>query len=269
MFSPRNLQSTPPGDKPFLHFQEQVSEGVYDLGLSSVRDPLSFRSVQVHVPVQPQGGFVAVYEPQKRLEAYMGGILAVAEAEGRGVADEDLRRRPAGELAGQNPGRERQGPSAHLALGVLVRASGVQAGPRESRDYDTVRVHDPAVERRAPLRTLGAVGRGVVVAEHVVEGHTEERDYVLEVVERQVAAGDHGLHTLRVGGELRAVEHGLHAVADAQYLHVRPHRAYLLLRRANPQSGSLQRDYPSRDAGSRITHPGEEALSWRVPRRRS
>ena len=66
---PRNLQPTLPGDKWSLQLQDPVPEDVYDLGPAPLRDPLHLRPVEVHVPVQPQGGFVAVYEPQERLEA--------------------------------------------------------------------------------------------------------------------------------------------------------------------------------------------------------
>src|SRR5215216_2248197 len=61
---PRNLQPTLPGGKPFLQLQDPVPEDVYDLGLAPARDSLHLRPVEVHVPVQPQGGFVAIYEPQ-------------------------------------------------------------------------------------------------------------------------------------------------------------------------------------------------------------
>src|ERR687885_2591362 len=82
-----------------LELQDPVPEDVYDLGIAPARDPVHLRSVEVHVPVQPQGGLVVVYEPQKRLETHVRGILTVAEAEGRGVGDEDLRVRPPGEPA--------------------------------------------------------------------------------------------------------------------------------------------------------------------------
>src|SRR3712207_1047667 len=71
-----------------LQLQDLVPEDVYDLGLASMRHPLPLRPVEVHVPVQPQGGLVAVYEPEEGPEADVGLVLAVAEAEGRGVGDE-------------------------------------------------------------------------------------------------------------------------------------------------------------------------------------
>src|SRR3712207_9348293 len=105
--------------------------------------------------------------------------------------------------------REGSGPAAHLALGVLVRSSRVEARPRESRERHAACVHDPAVERGAALRALGAIGCGVVVAEHVVDRRTEKGDYVFQVVERKVAAGDYGLYPPRVRSEVRPVEHRL------------------------------------------------------------
>jgi hypothetical protein len=65
-----------------------MPEDVYYLGFSPCDDPLLVRPVQVHVPVQPQGRLVAVYEVNERLEAYMGVVLAVPEAERRGVGHE-------------------------------------------------------------------------------------------------------------------------------------------------------------------------------------
>src|SRR3712207_7012746 len=64
-----------------LYLDDPVSEHVHDLRLAPSRDPPSFGPVQVHVPVQPQAGLVAVYEPQERLEADVSVVLVVAEAE--------------------------------------------------------------------------------------------------------------------------------------------------------------------------------------------
>src|SRR5919107_377320 len=114
------------------HFDDPVPEDVDDLGLTPANYPLALWSVEVNVPVQPQGWLVAVYEPDEGLEAYVGLVLGVAEAERRGEGDD-----------------------------------------------------------------------------------------VVKVVERQVAAGDHGLDPSSVRREARPVEHRLYPVADAQYLHVR------------------------------------------------
>src|SRR5919202_543759 len=89
----------------FLQLQDPVPEDVDDLGLAPARDPLHLRAVEVHVPVHPQGRLVAVYEPEERLEAYVGEVLLVAYAEGRGVGDEDLRRRASDEAAAHDPRR--------------------------------------------------------------------------------------------------------------------------------------------------------------------
>jgi hypothetical protein len=48
---------------------------------------------------------VAVYEPEEGPEADVGLVLAVAEAEGRAVGDEDLRRWASDEAAAQDPRR--------------------------------------------------------------------------------------------------------------------------------------------------------------------
>src|SRR5215208_6710984 len=204
-----------------LYLDDPVPEHVDDLGLTPAHYPLAFRPVEMDVSVQPQGGLVAVYEPEEGLEAYVGLVLGVAEAERRGVGDEYTRCRPSGEPAPQDAGRERPGPAAHLALRVLVRAARVQSGAGEPGKNHSVRFYDPAVERRATRGVFRAVGGGVVVAENVVDRHAEEGDDVVKVVERQVAAGDHSLHSSSVRSEARPVEHRLHPVADAQDLHVR------------------------------------------------
>src|SRR5918999_5135792 len=116
MFFLRRIYNPPPRTTrrlaEVLQLQDPVPEDVYDLGLSSVRDPLSFRPVEVHVPVHPQGRLVAVHEPQERLEAHVRGVLAVAESEGRGVGDEDLRYRASDEAAAHYPRRQRPRPAA-------------------------------------------------------------------------------------------------------------------------------------------------------------
>src|SRR5919107_4003405 len=203
------------------HFDDPVPEHVDYLGLTPAHYPLALRPVEVNVPVQPQGGLVAVYKPEEGLEAYVGLVLGVAEAERRGVGDEYARCRTSGEHAPQDAGRERPGPAAHLALRVLVRAARVQSGAGEPGENHSGGFYDPAVEWRAARRVFRPVGRGVVVAENVIDGHAEEGDDVVKVVERQVAAGTHGLHLSSVRREARPVEHRLNPVADAQDLHVR------------------------------------------------
>src|SRR5918994_7511605 len=129
------------------HLDDPVPEDVDDLGLTPAHYPLALRPVEVNVPVQPQVGLVAVYEPEEGLEAYVGLILGVAEAERRGVGDEYARCRTSGEPAPQDAGRERLGPAAHLALRVLVRAARVQARAGEpSEDDFACYVHDPTIE---------------------------------------------------------------------------------------------------------------------------
>src|SRR5918992_5437412 len=161
-----------------LHLDDPVAEDVYNLRVAPARDPPSLRPVQVDVAVQPRGGPVAVYEPEKRLEADVGVVLLVAESEGRGVGDEDARPRASEEPAAQDPGRERPGPEAHLALRVLVRAAGVQARAGEPGEHEAagfaVCLYDPAVERGAALRVLRAFGPRVVVAQDVVDRDAEE-----------------------------------------------------------------------------------------------
>src|SRR5215204_6459621 len=137
------LRTTRPQAK-VLHLDDPVSEDVHDLGLTPAHHPLALRPVEMDVSVQPQGGLVAVYEPEEGLEAYVGLILGVAEAERRGVGDEYARYRTSGEPAPQDAGRERLGPAAHLALRVLVRAARVQSGAGEPGKNHSVRFYDPA-----------------------------------------------------------------------------------------------------------------------------
>src|SRR5215218_1027849 len=146
-----------------LYLDDPVPEHVDDLGLTPAHYPLALRPVKMDVSVQPQGGLVAVYEPEEGLEAYVGLILGVAEAERRGVGDEYARYRTSGEPAPQDAGRERLGPAAHLALRILVRAARVQARAGEPGEKYSVGSYDPAVEWRAARRVFRPVGRGVVV----------------------------------------------------------------------------------------------------------
>jgi hypothetical protein len=202
--------------------EDSVSVDVDDLGVSLLPDPLLIRPIKVNVSVQPQGWLVPVDEVHKRLEAYVCHILLVPKAERGGVGREDPGPGTADEAPATDSDRERPRPAAHVALGVLVGATGVKSRPGEPREHRTTafHLHDPAVERRAATGVLGAFGTRIVVSEHVVDGDAEEGDDVFEVIERQVTAGDHRLDAPGIGGQVRTVQHRLDPVADAEYLQV-------------------------------------------------
>lgn len=197
---------------------------VDDLGVSLLSDPFLIRPIKVYVPVQPQGRMVPVDEVHKRLEANMGNILLVPEAERRGVGREDPGLGTADEAPATDPDRERPRPAAHVALGILVGTAGVKGRPGEPREHHTAalafRLHNPTVERRAPTGVFRAFGAWIVVTKHVVDGDAEKGDYVFEIIERQVTAGDHRLDIPGIGGQVRTVQHRFDPVADAEYLQV-------------------------------------------------
>jgi hypothetical protein len=199
-----------------------VTVDVDDLGVSLLPDPLLIRPIKVNVSMQPQGWFMPVDEVHKGFETYVCHILLVPEAEWGGVGREDPGPGTANEAPATDSGRKRPRPTAHVALGILVGTAGVKRRPGESRDRQTAafHLHDPTVERRAATGVLGAFWAWIVVPKHVVDRDPEERDDVFEVIERQVAAGDHRLDTPGIGGQVRAVQHRLHPVADAEYLQV-------------------------------------------------
>jgi hypothetical protein len=197
-----------------------VAVDVDYFGRSLLYDTLLVRAVEVHVPVQPEGRLVPVDEIHERPEADVGHILRIAEAERRRVSDEDPGFRTADEAPATDPDRERPDPAAHLALRVLVGTARVKGRTGEPGEHHAAfLLHDPPVERCAAARVLGALRAGVVVPEDVVDGDAEKGDDVLEVIEGQIPAGDHRFDPSRIRGQIRAVEHWLHLVADAEYLH--------------------------------------------------
>src|SRR5215211_915345 len=223
-----NLQSPGPANKGAerekLHVEDSVSVDVDDLGVSLLSDPLLIRPIKVYVSVQPQGWFMPVDEVYKGLEAYVGHIILVPEAERRGVGREDPGLGTADKAPATDSDRECPRPAAHVALGILVGTARVKRRPREPREYHTaafaLRLHNPTVKRRAATGVLGAFGAWIVVSKHVVETATEKGDDVFEVIERQVPAGNHRFDSPGIGGKVRTVQHPLHLVADAEDLHV-------------------------------------------------
>src|SRR5919112_3937683 len=201
-----------------LHVEDSVAVDVDDLGASLLSDPLLIRPIKVYVSVQPQGWCVPVDEVYKALEAYVGNIILVPKTERRGVGSEDRGLRTADEAPATDSDRERPRPAAHVTLGILVGTARVKGRPGEPSEYHTaLRLHNPTVKRRA---ATGVFGAWIVVSKHVVDRDTEKGDDVFEVIERQVPAGDHRLDAPGIGGEVRTVQHPLHPVADAEYLHV-------------------------------------------------
>jgi hypothetical protein len=204
-----------------LHVEDSVAVDVDDLGASLLSDPLLIRPIKVYVSVQPQGWCVPVDEVYKALEAYVGNIILVPEAERRGVGSEDRGLRTADEAPATDSDRERPRPAAHVTLGILVGTARVKGRPGEPSEYHTaLRLHNPPVKRRAATGVFGAFGAWIVVSKHVVDRDTEKGDDVFEVIERQVPARDYRLDAPGIGGQVRTVQHPLHSVADAEYLHV-------------------------------------------------
>jgi hypothetical protein len=207
-----------------LHVEDSVAVDVDDLGASLLSDPLLIRPIKVYVSVQPQGWCVPVDEVYKALEAYVGNIILVPEAERRGVGSEDRGLRTADEAPATDSDRERPRPAAHVTLGILVGTARVKGRPGEPSEYHTavfaLRLHNPTVKRRAATGVFGAFGAWIVVSQHVVDRDTEKGDDVFEVIERQVPARDYRLDAPGIGGQVRTVQHPLHSVADAEYLHV-------------------------------------------------
>src|SRR5215203_5939089 len=102
-----------------------------------------------------------------------------------------------------------------------IRGFGRPTRPRHrilTESAFALRINYPSVERCAAAGVLRTIRAGIVVSEHVVERDAEKGDDVLEVIEGQVPAGDHRLDASGIGGQVRAVEHRLHPVADAEYL---------------------------------------------------
>src|SRR5215212_1017836 len=223
-----NLQSPGPANKGAeqekLHVEDSVAVDVDDLGVSLLLDPLLIRPIKVYMSVQPQGRLVPVDEVKEGFEAHVGHILLVPEAERRGVGREDPGLGTADEATATDPDRERPRPAAHVALRILVGAARVNRRPREPRKHHSaafaLRLHNPSVQRRAATRVLRAFGVGIVVSKYVVDRDAEKGDDVLEVIERQVPAGDHRLDAPGIGVQVWTVQHPLHPVADAEYLHV-------------------------------------------------
>src|SRR5688572_8557289 len=109
-----------------LHIEDSVAVDVDDPGVSSPLDPLLIRPIKVYVSVQPKGWFVPVDEVDKRLEAHVGHILLVSEAERRGVRRKDAGLGTADDVSATDSDRERLRPAAHVALGILVGTAGVK-----------------------------------------------------------------------------------------------------------------------------------------------
>ncbi len=195
---------------------------VDDLGLSLPSDPFLIRPIKVYVSVSPQGWLMPVDEVHKRLEANMGNILLVPEAERRGVGREDPGLGTADEAPATDPDRERPRPAAHVSLGILIGTAGVKRRSGETREYNTAafHLHDLTVKRRAATRELGTFWARIVVSKQVVDRDPEESDDVFEVIERQVTAGDHRLDAPGIGVQVRTVQHRLDPVADAEDFHV-------------------------------------------------
>ena len=177
------------------HLDDPVPEDVDDLGLTPAHYPLALRPAEVNVPVQPQGGLVAVYEPEEGLEAYVGLVLGVAEAERRGVGDEYTRYRRPASL------RHRMRAESALARRRIWRSVYWFGPPEYSREPESPARTTPSPSTIRPSsggnpRGTRAVGEGSWLP-RTVDRHAEEGDDVVQVVERQVAAGDHSLHPQR------------------------------------------------------------------------
>ena len=149
----------------------------------------------------------------------MRPVFAVPEPERRRVGNEDLRDRFPKNL------RRRTFADRDLARRRICRPV-YWLGPKEyAAEPERPATVTPPTSSTSPSSGVQPPGcslppgAGVVVAEHVVDRHAEKRNDVLQVSERQVAAGDDGFNARRVIIQARTVEQLLHPVADAEDLH--------------------------------------------------
>ena len=162
--------------------------GVDDGGLAALADAGQFAVVgQVDVPVDEPLGLPLVQEGVEALEPAVGQVVAVVQAAGGGVGQQDVHPAHPPDL-----GPQFGDAAAHGALGVLVGALAVVAQrAAQAHHAQAVPDVDAVVHTDAAARLLLGVFL-VVVAVHIEDGCSGEIGQKLQVCAGQVPAGkDH------------------------------------------------------------------------------
>lgn len=159
---------------------------------------------RVDVPVNREERAEVPDEAHKRGEPDVRSVLRLGKTERRRVGDEDVELASLVHASQPEVDLELQRTAAHLRLGVLVGSIPVAQAAAQSGDTEAELIRNMSVDVDAALgteyRRLAAVGHPgqvnrlkacVVVARDIQERNVQLADQVLEVVERQVAAGEY------------------------------------------------------------------------------
>jgi hypothetical protein len=94
----------------------------------------------------------------------------------------------------------------HLTFGVLVGAPRVPHTSGQAGKGDTIEIPDPAVKGYTSSWKLAAVLGRIMVSPDVVQRYPQESYQVLQVIEWEIAAGDHRFYSGGPGFETRTPE---------------------------------------------------------------
>jgi len=142
--------------------------------------------------------------PKKRLETRVGGIRAVVDPARRSVRDKDINTLAADHAQEDVPPDQTASLACHLALRELIPASSIEHRSLEPGGDHTVAIaapkrNDPSIEISATSRSRQDFPafreqRGVMIPVNVPQWCVEKRYQVLEVVVREIPAGQNGVN---------------------------------------------------------------------------
>ena len=145
------------------------------------------------MPVHEPGRLVFVQQLIEAHKALVGAVGAVVQAAGRGMSEQDV---DAAHLVRLQP--EFACPAAHGRLGVLVGIFLVVAEtPAQPHDAQPVPHEHLIIHTDAAARLIAPVA-SVVVAVDIQNGHGREIGQILQVLFRQVSAGEDQVDPLQL-----------------------------------------------------------------------
>ena len=125
--------------------------------------------IQMHVAVDKAAGGVFVHQLVETLEPPVGQVLAVVQAPGRGVGQQDIEPAAAQQLITHT-----LHAAGHLLLGILEGAGLVAHTAAQAQNPQAAEIVDRILNTSAALRGMELIG-GVVIAVHIQHRRVGER----------------------------------------------------------------------------------------------
>jgi hypothetical protein len=210
-------------------FHDTIASSVNDGGIFVTSLDSTIEAIrEVNMAMNKVSRPEAIHKPEKGLKATVGIIGAVMDTEGRGVGKEDIEVATIAEAIKKEARHDPINTSHHLSLTKLMgRLWFIADGATEARKQKTIVASSSAINAYGPTDllehlTAGGFFGAIMITKNIVTGLAEHGHYKLKVVDRQIAATEDKLGTLKALLYIQAINRWNYFIANSEDLHRPP-----------------------------------------------